>query len=78
MKKEIREHLAEAEENVKKGEDRISKQKERVKTLASDGHDTGTAEQTLEQFEKLQGTMKKHRDSIREELKNNQSSVPSN
>jgi len=65
----IREHLAKADKDIKKGDARIRKQEKLIKALASDGHATEVAKETLKDFKKLQGTMEKHRDLVREELK---------
>ncbi|PWT86354.1 MAG: hypothetical protein C5B58_01515 [Acidobacteria bacterium] len=61
--------MAKANEVIKKSEARIKKQEERVKELASDGHPTNIAEAMLKDFQKLLGTMKKHRNFVRGELK---------
>jgi hypothetical protein len=68
-KAKMREQLAKTDENIKKGEARIGKQEERVKELASDDHAREVAEETFKDFKKLQETMERHRDLMREELK---------
>ena len=65
----IREYLAKANEVIKKGKARIKKREERVKKLASDGHQANIAEEILQDFQQLLGTMKKHSHLVRWELK---------
>jgi hypothetical protein len=67
----IREHLAEADENIRKGRARISEQERRISSLAADSHGTDEAVATLKSLKDLQETMEKHRQIIAGELKAN-------
>ena len=71
-KAKIREHLAEAERRVKKGEKLIEEQERRVEEMTRDGHPTEIHEETLKTFRDVEKTMKKNRDAVREELEENQ------
>jgi hypothetical protein len=61
-------HLDRADEHILKGQAHVKNQEKRVKALTSDGHQTKNAEATLKCFQELLGSMKKHRDLVREEL----------
>ncbi|MBV8100365.1 MAG: hypothetical protein JOZ31_14540 [Verrucomicrobia bacterium] len=71
-KAKIREHLAEAEQHVKKAQKLIAEQEKRVEEMARDGHPTEIQEETLKTFRDVEKTMKKNRDAVREELEENQ------
>lgn len=64
----IREHLAEADENIRKGKARIAEQEKRISLLAADGHSTDEAVATLKSMKELQETIEKHRQIILAEL----------
>jgi len=64
----IREHLAKADENIRKGTARIEEQEKRILSLAADRHSTDEAVATLKSMKELQETIKKHRQIILTEL----------
>jgi hypothetical protein len=64
----LRQHLEQAEEHVKAGENNIARQREVITTLEGDGHDTTTARAVLVQFEELQAMHIADRNRIRGEL----------
>lgn len=67
-KSKIRAHLEKSDRHVKKGEELIERQKERVEELARDGHPTKIHKENLKALRDVQETFKKNRDAIREEL----------
>jgi hypothetical protein len=62
------EHLAMANKHVETGERHVRRQRELIAELERDGHDTASARQLLEQFEKLQEMHIADRDRIQREL----------
>jgi hypothetical protein len=70
-KAQVREHLDRANRNVKKGEELIERQAERVKELARDGHPTKIHEENLKALRDVEETLKKTRDAVRSELDEN-------
>jgi len=64
----VREHLEEANQHVKKGEDLIEQQEERVQEMARDGHQTKIHKQYLETLREVKETFEKNRDSIRDKV----------
>jgi hypothetical protein len=64
----IREHLEEANQHVKKGDDLIEQQEKRVQEMARDGHQTQIHKQYLETLREVKETFERNRDSIRDEV----------
>ncbi|MBV9873467.1 MAG: hypothetical protein JO025_01950 [Verrucomicrobia bacterium] len=64
----IREHLEEANQHVKKGDDLIEQQEKRVQEMARDGHQTQIHKQYLEILREVKETFERNRDSIRDEV----------
>jgi hypothetical protein len=63
-----KQHLAQAEELVARGESRVADQRDRMAELERDGQDTAQAEQLLAQFEELQAMLILSRDRLRDDL----------
>ena len=64
----VREHLEEANQHVKKGEDLIEQQEERVQEMTRDGHQMKIHKQYLETLREVKETFEKNRDSIRDKV----------
>jgi hypothetical protein len=64
----LMEHLAMAERHVTQGEEHVRRQRELVRHLATNGHDTVQAEDLLLEFERMLVLHKVDRDRIRAEL----------
>lgn len=64
----ILKHLAQADENVRKGKARVAEQEARIKQLSSEGHNTDLAEATLASFKQALRVLIQTRQVIVEEL----------
>ena len=64
----LRKHLDDAHRHIAEGEAHIERQRELIRTLERDGHDTTQAQSLLEQFEYLLRFHREDRDRISREL----------
>ena len=71
-KSKIREHLEEANQRVKKGEELIEQQEDRIEELCRDGHPTKIHKEHLKALREVEETFKKNRDALQEELEESQ------
>jgi len=63
-----KEHLRLAEEHVAAGERSIARQRQVIRELERDGHDSTNAHELLEQFEEIQAMHVQGRDRLVDEL----------